>query len=137
MACVCVPGVCGGGGGSYTQAVWQYQSLHGHLPPVGDTAAAEEVVRLARDVNDTFKLIQTLCGPDSAMAMPEDSEVPEDIALVVLKYALYAAAEIQVCDGCVGCGRFGQQPPPPTTHTQPSKFNPPHSAPLTRLYPST
>ena len=72
------------------QAVWEYEAAHGSLPPVGDSAAADEVVRIAVATNDAMKHLQKVCGVDVAASLDElDTEA-------VKKYALYAAAELQV-----------------------------------------
>ena len=74
------------------QAVWEYEAAHGSLPPVGDSAAADEVVRIAIATNDAMKHLQKVCGSDVAASLDElDTDA-------IKKYALYAAAELQVHD---------------------------------------
>ena len=73
------------------QAVWQYEGLHGHPPAVGNAEAAEEVVRLAHNINAVYKGVQAHCGTTFATAV---DEIDAD---VIRKYALYYAAELQVC----------------------------------------
>jgi hypothetical protein len=87
------------------QAVWEYHSIHKHLPPVGDVAAADEVVRLATNINTVMKGIQAACG-DSVAA-----SVDEIDADAVRKYALYCGAELQVrlVERCM-CGRQSEFP---------------------------
>ena len=72
------------------QAVWEYQSSHdGALPPVGDAAAADEVVAIAKRINAAFATVQRCAGAGSASAV---DDVNED---VVRSYAMYAGAELQ------------------------------------------
>ncbi len=72
------------------QAMWQYESIHGRTPPVGNAVAAEEVVGLAHGINALYKGVQAHCGPTFATAV---DEVDVD---VVRTYALYYSAELQV-----------------------------------------
>ncbi len=77
------------------QAVWQYETIHGRTPPVGNAEAAEEVVGLAHGINALYKGVQAQCGPTFATAV---DEVDVD---VVRTYALYYSAELQVGDAAV------------------------------------
>jgi hypothetical protein len=70
--------------------VWEYAAQKGTLPPVGDAAAAEEVVRITVAINNAYKLVQATCGDDAAASV---DEVDAD---VVRKYAMYAGVELQV-----------------------------------------
>ena len=66
--------------------------VHKHLPPVGDAAAAAEVVAIAKGINGVMKGIQGACGANVAASV---DELDED---AIKKYALYCAAELQpVC----------------------------------------
>ncbi len=71
------------------QAVWQYEAVHGHLPPVGNAEAAAEVVRLAHDINAVYKGVQAHCGTTFATCV---DEIDAD---AVKQFALYYAAELQ------------------------------------------
>ncbi len=72
------------------QGIWEYAARRGTLPPVGDAAAAEEVLHITVAINDAYRLVQSTCGDDAAASI---LEIDAD---VVRKYAMYAAVEMQV-----------------------------------------
>lgn len=71
------------------QALWEFESLHGRTPAVGNADDANEIVRLANVINATLKQVQRVCGTGSAAAL---DELDED---AIRKYGLYAGAELQ------------------------------------------
>eukprot|EP00499_Haloplacidia_sp_CaronLabIsolate_P005863 CAMPEP_0196769604 /NCGR_PEP_ID=MMETSP1104-20130614/633_1 /TAXON_ID=33652 /ORGANISM="Cafeteria sp., Strain Caron Lab Isolate" /LENGTH=1139 /DNA_ID=CAMNT_0042139701 /DNA_START=23 /DNA_END=3442 /DNA_ORIENTATION=+ len=73
------------------RALGRFEAAHGHLPAVGDKAAAEEVVKLAKELNEEASKLN-----EGATSMPPPALSLESVDEAVVRLvALYASAELQ------------------------------------------